>query len=90
MRSFLSPIRKSLPVLFGGFLSIWALGAVWGCSDDISPVAPEYELPPVESGSPAGLSALHEAAQLSPIRLEVELQAVVLSGTGRVGQHQCA
>ena len=70
-----SPDRKGLSSLLSLSLVVLAVGGLWGCADQSSPFVPA-ENPPTEATEKGlNLLSLKDAAQLSSVRLKVEVQA---------------
>ena len=76
MRSLSCRSRKSLSTRWVPVALLLSLGFLGACSDESGPLAPDSEPIPASPAPEAELTlaTLHEAAQASPLRLEVEIQ----------------
>jgi hypothetical protein len=70
-----SPDRKDLPSLLSLSLVLLAVGVLWGCADQSSPFVPDENPPTAAPEKDLNLSSLRDAAQLSSVRLKVEIQS---------------
>ena len=69
-----SPDRKNVPSLLRLSLVALLLGGLWGCAEQSSPFVPDETTSSEAQGKGLNLSTLREAAELSTVRLKVEVQ----------------